>query len=906
MATNPNVQTTDFTRDVIGRYVCNGLDEAMASTISGASPFHYIILGGGTFGGALASFLSGLDPTSSVCKDTNSQDCPDRYQRYHSRVLVLEAGPMLLTEHEQNLPGIGVGVPGAATIAQLQPDPTKRNVPAPPRNEVWGVPWHSDDGFNGLAYCIGGRSVFWGGWAPRFLRSEMPVDGLSPAKWPKRVVDDLHANGEELWNEASHQIGVDDPNDFLNGELHTTLRQIFFEAIPSKIRNMIPLSELPDYLGGDKLATLPPGSVPPNPESLRLDAPYAVQSTTRSGFFPFNKFSSVPLLIGAARQAAMDSQKSDDQTLNNSRRQVMVVPNCHIKRLNTLPVGENGQLRRVVSIETSQGTIEVAHNAVVVFALAAIESARLALDSFPGITSYDQIGKNLMVHLRTNTQFRIKRDNPIFQDFQWKQLEVSGIQLRGRINHSEDGTQGHFHLQIAVSGVPTGQGNPDIELFRKIPDLDDFNFFRSTPDDEVAFAIRGIGEFSPKNPKSRVDLDPELDEFGIRRAFVRINDDADVNKPAIRNLNPKDSEVLAAMADATNDVLKLFLDGLPDNDGNPVQFKPRELRSEPGDINEFEFIKLDGVGTTYHESGTLRMGDDPNDSVVNPDLRFHGVTNAYVTDMSILPTCGSANPVQPGIALTRRLAKHLAAPVIDTVPSEGMFLFKDTPTPFWRLAGAPGDCVNFGFGELEVRSARGDFGLYWCTIPTPPNFELTLDWLSTDPTDNSGIFIRFPDPDKAPPDKDLVFAKPGFVANEYGFEIQIDATRGGSSPTDSNNNVTENVDSRFRGTGAIYNESRQDLKDISGIGINQWHTYIIRAVGMDIEVDIKVNGGVQQPLTKFKYDPSVYQRDDLRRNDYRGLPTRPGNEKGAKRYVGIQTHDQSKLIKFRNIFIKPI
>jgi hypothetical protein len=516
MITSSQVQTTDFTRDVIGRYVCNGFDEALASTNGGANPFHYIILGGGTFGGALASFLGDLDPASPAFLDP--------FKRYHSRILVLEAGPMLLPEHEQNLPGIGVGVPGPATIAQLQPDPATRRIPAPPRNEVWGVPWHSDDGFNGLAYCIGGRSLFWGGWAPRFLRSEMPVDGPSPAKWPKPVVDDLHANGDELWNDAAHQLGVDDPNDFLNGELHSTLRKIFYDAVnknPSDIRNIIPLSELPDYLSGAKIAPML-GGVPVNSESLRLDAPYAVQSTTRSGFFPFNKFSSVPLLISAAREAADDSQKTDNQILNNSRRQVMVVPNCHIKRLYTLPVGGDGLLKRVVAVETNQGTIEVAHNAVVVFALAAIESTRLALDSFPGIRSYDQIGKNLMVHLRTNTQFRVRRDHPIFNGFKWEQLEVSGIQIRGRVNHS-DGTQGHFHLQVAASGVQKNGGSPDVEIFRKVPDLDDFNFFRNTPDDEVAIAVRGIGEFSPKNPNSRVDLDPEPDEFGIRRAFVRIN-----------------------------------------------------------------------------------------------------------------------------------------------------------------------------------------------------------------------------------------------------------------------------------------------------------------------------------------------------------------------------------------------
>src|SRR5204862_965677 len=67
----------------------------------------------------------------------------------------------------------------------------------------------------------------------------------------------------------------------------------------------------------------------------------------------------------------------------------------------------------------------------------------------------------------------------------------------------------------------------------------------------------------------------------------------------------------------------------------------------------------DGLGTTYHESGTLRMGEHPGRSVVNPDGQFHDVTNLYAGDASVLPTCGSANPVMNGIALARRLAKRL-------------------------------------------------------------------------------------------------------------------------------------------------------------------------------------------------------------------------------------------------------
>ena len=51
MVTNATAQGTDFTRDVLGRYLCNGLDEAIRSADSGARPdarpFDIIVLGGG-------------------------------------------------------------------------------------------------------------------------------------------------------------------------------------------------------------------------------------------------------------------------------------------------------------------------------------------------------------------------------------------------------------------------------------------------------------------------------------------------------------------------------------------------------------------------------------------------------------------------------------------------------------------------------------------------------------------------------------------------------------------------------------------------------------------------------------------------------------------------------------------
>src|ERR1043166_5208928 len=165
MATNPSATRTDLGLDIIPRYVCNGLDEAYNSMDTGqrpdARPFDMIIIGGGTFGAVLATRLFRRDKTHA------------------HRILVLEAGPLSLPEHQQNLPQINPG------------------------SEVWGVPWDSDSPqswnqkFPGLAFTVGGRSLFWGGWSPYFIDSEWP----SPP-WPAGVKDDLSVPGAQNGGEA--------------------------------------------------------------------------------------------------------------------------------------------------------------------------------------------------------------------------------------------------------------------------------------------------------------------------------------------------------------------------------------------------------------------------------------------------------------------------------------------------------------------------------------------------------------------------------------------------------------------------------------------------------------------------------------------------------------------------------
>jgi hypothetical protein len=99
---------------------------------------------------------------------------------------------MLFTEHVQNLP------------------------PSMDTSEVWGVPWNSDSPktwnqqFPGLAYAIGGRSLFWGGWSPYLIDSELPAP-----PWPDSVIRDLttpvvQSGGRTVsyLDQAAEQIGT--------------------------------------------------------------------------------------------------------------------------------------------------------------------------------------------------------------------------------------------------------------------------------------------------------------------------------------------------------------------------------------------------------------------------------------------------------------------------------------------------------------------------------------------------------------------------------------------------------------------------------------------------------------------------------------------------------------------------
>lgn len=819
--TASQAQSTDFTKDVMGRYVCNGLDEALRSADPAGSrpdgspqpdarPFDVIVIAGGSFGPVFAEHLFVADKTHS------------------HRVLVLEGGPLSLPEHVQNLPMVGLGVPAAATG-----DPG-------PRAEVWGLPWRSAVAFPGLAYTLGGRSIFFGGWAPELLVSETTT-------WPASVLAELRgplSNGSaSYFRQASEQIGVTETNDFVFGPLHEALRQRLFDGInANQVQGAVPLNspELPLHLDG-----IPAGQE----EIAKLEAPLAVQGRApRSGFFPLNKFSSVPLIMQAARAAVAESANDD------VKKRFMIVPNCHVVRLET---GTTPTGIRVVAVLTSNGPVPVPAGGRVVIATGTIESTRLALTSFPALPIGALVGTNLMAHLRSNLTIRIPRSS--LPAGLGDELQASALFVKGRYTFA-DGTTGHFHLQITAAGLETPGGDSEAELFKKNPDVDLFDRFRHATDTTVIITIRGIEEMQPHNPDSHITLGSELDEYHHPRAQVGLK------------ANAKDNDLWNAMDRSADDVAKVLADGKPYHvflgEGT---FIAAAANQAPVELLPF-VGRRDGLGTTHHEAGTMWMGDDPTTSVTNADGRFHHVDNAYVAGPALHPSVGSPNPMLTGTALARRMADTLAHKT-PFVPDPGFqALFDESGTAKWRMStirNQPGrdDPGRFVIVEGGFEAVTGsDLGMFWHTDPTPADFVLRLEWRRWRDDDNSGVFIRFPDPNSKG------YNNTAFVASDFGFEVQIDQ-------------LARDDGAGIHKTAAIYGLAAP--ADPANLPVNppgEWNQFEIRAQGQ--VYDVFLNG---THVTHYvNPDPA------------RGLPSTTG----APSFIGLQTH--TGRVGFRRIQIKAL
>jgi choline dehydrogenase-like flavoprotein len=67
----------------------------------------------------------------------------------------------------------------------------------------------------------------------------------------------------------------------------------------------------------------------------------------------------------------------------------------------------------------------------------------------------------------------------------------------------------------------------------------------------------------------------------------------------------------------------------------------------------------DRLGGGFHQSGTTRMSERPEDGVVDPDLAVHGVPTLHVASSSTFPTSSQANSTFMIVVFALRLADHV-------------------------------------------------------------------------------------------------------------------------------------------------------------------------------------------------------------------------------------------------------
>jgi choline dehydrogenase-like flavoprotein len=188
-------------------------------------------------------------------------------------------------------------------------------------------------------------------------------------------------------------------------------------------------------------------------------------------------------------------------------------------------------------------------------------------------------------------------------------------------------------------------------LFRSIPDLDLLDAQRTNTDPNwVSITLRGIGEMrgdrtTPLHDPARswLDLSPyEADEFGIPRAYVHLA------------LTPEDQATWAAMDHAAVGLARLVA-GSP---GAIEYLYDSRWTSTPFPIDRPFPEWHRGLGSTYHEAGTLWMGDNSANSITDPTGRLHHVANLWVCDQALFPTVGSVNPAITGMTLAKLVAEQ--------------------------------------------------------------------------------------------------------------------------------------------------------------------------------------------------------------------------------------------------------
>jgi choline dehydrogenase-like flavoprotein len=133
------------------------------------------------------------------------------------------------------------------------------------------------------------------------------------------------------------------------------------------------------------------------------------------------------------------------------------------------------------------------------------------------------------------------------------------------------------------------------------------------------------------NPNSRITLISDTDIFGMPKVKV-------------------DWQYLPEDIESVRRSLKVFVQEINQSGLATFEFNDDQL--------EEDLTRFGAYGG--HHIGTTRMGTSPENSVVDADCKLHNIDNLYIASASVFPTSSQANPTLTIVAMSLRLADHIA------------------------------------------------------------------------------------------------------------------------------------------------------------------------------------------------------------------------------------------------------
>jgi choline dehydrogenase-like flavoprotein len=459
----------------------------------------------------------------------------------------------------------------------------------------------SRDLFCPVPQMVGGGTVHWQGWLPRFTENDFrlrtvagDVPGTTLADWPIS-----YADLEPYYDKVEWAFGV-------SGQAGANA----FEAFRSR---GYPCPPMPQSRYAEKFhegcAALGWNSFP-TPQAA-LSTPYNGRPAT---------------VITAFAQQHGDPTGTRSSALNVLVPDALATGRYDLRSdsyVRELTIDATGRIKGAVYDDADGLTFEQQAD-VFILACGAVESARLLLMSASrrfqnGLANgNDLIGRNATFHEYSAAVGVF--DDPIYAWAGGGYVSASSFQF-----YEHDESRGHVsggHIAAAGVGIPLPinwrlPGRPSWGAEAKAVDRQYFNHSMA-----VAMVLHDMPQHD-----NRVDLDDKVvDAWGLPVARVTLTP------------HPNDIAQGHFLIDRCGEIL------------------------EAAGAKEVDRVYPERVtGNCSHQHGTTRMGDDPDTSVLDRNCRAHEVENLFVVDGGPFPTATGANPTLTIMANAWRVSERIAS-----------------------------------------------------------------------------------------------------------------------------------------------------------------------------------------------------------------------------------------------------